>query len=154
MITQEIKGDVRDTDIPFIAHGVNCQGVMGSGVAKALYLKWPAVRDQYLQYHRANLALCIEGTEDFLGTVQIVPVDDGKTVLNMFTQDHYGYDGKLYLSYDAVRACFQAIVDQGLIKEIAIPRIGSKLAGGDWDKIKGIINDVTKDKIKITVYYI
>ena len=153
MIVKEIQGDVRDTDIKYIAHGVNSQGVMGSGVAKALFVKWPEVREQYLKYHRANLALAINGTEDFLGTVQVVPCD-GKTVLNMFTQDFYGYDGKLYLSYDAVRACFQAVVDQGLIKEIAIPRIGSKLAGGDWNKIKEIINEVTKDQVKVTVYYI
>lgn len=153
MIIEEVKGDVTKTDIPYIAHGVNCQGKMGSGVAKALFLIWPEVREKYLKYYRANLALAINGTEDFLGTVQFVPCD-GKTVLNMFTQNFYGYDGKLYLSYDAVRACFQAIVDQGLIKKLAIPRIGSKLAGGDWDKIKEIINEVTKDKIEVTVYYI
>ena len=45
-----IKGDIRDTDCKVIAHGVNCQGVMGSGVAKALYEKWPEVKKSYLKY--------------------------------------------------------------------------------------------------------
>ncbi len=39
MITKYIKGNLLDHDGP-IAHGVNCQGKMNSGVAKA-------IRDKY-----------------------------------------------------------------------------------------------------------
>lgn len=35
MITKYIIGDITETELNYIAHGVNCQNVMGSGVAKA-----------------------------------------------------------------------------------------------------------------------
>ena len=152
MIVAEIQGDIRDTDIQYIAHGVNCQGKMGSGVAKALFTLWPKVRSQYLDFHKHNIHIVINGTEDFLGVVQFIDCLD-KTILNMFTQNYYGYDGKLYLSYEALRECFENIMKFD-VTELAIPRIGCGLAGGDWEKVKEIINDVTKDKIKVTVYYI
>lgn len=37
MIIEEIYGDLQETDIKHIGHGVNCQARMGSGVARALY---------------------------------------------------------------------------------------------------------------------
>ena len=40
-----IVQDITTVEPPgIIAHGVNCQNIMGSGVAKALFQKWPLVR--------------------------------------------------------------------------------------------------------------
>jgi O-acetyl-ADP-ribose deacetylase (regulator of RNase III) len=44
MITRYIQGDITETELDFIAHGVNCQNTMGSGVAKALFTKWIGVK--------------------------------------------------------------------------------------------------------------
>ena len=42
-----VKGDVTKSDCDIICHQVNCQGVMNSGVAKAIREKWPEVYDNY-----------------------------------------------------------------------------------------------------------
>ena len=50
MITKYIIGDITETELKYIAHGVNCQNVMGSGVAKALYTKFPEVKERYHEF--------------------------------------------------------------------------------------------------------
>ena len=151
MIVKEIKGDLLDTHIKNIAQGVNCQGAMGSGVAKAIMTKYPDVRESYINFHKHILPTLINGTEDLLGVVQPVQVEDGKTVYNLFTQDDYGYDGKLYLDIQALYDCFTNLIKMG-VKEIAIPRIGCGLAGGDWESVKTIINVATQDNLDVYVY--
>ena len=44
------EGNLLDAQTDVIAHQVNCQGVMGSGVAKQIRDKWPRVYDSYVTY--------------------------------------------------------------------------------------------------------
>jgi O-acetyl-ADP-ribose deacetylase (regulator of RNase III) len=157
MIIEEIKDDILNTKIKHIAHGVNCQNTMGSGVARALFMKYPNVKASYHTFFEAKLANSLGLPvlpQDFLGEIDYANVHDGKIVLNMFTQENFGGGDRLYLSYEALEKCFQKVVDDGTIKELAIPKIGCGLAGGDWDKVKKIINKVTGDDVSIVVYYI
>lgn len=151
-IVKEIKGNLLDTDIDFIAHGVNCQGKMGSGVAKAISDLYPEVKAGYLNFFQTKLPLTLEGGKDFLGTVQTVITSDKKRVFNCFTQEYYGYDGQLYVSYKAIREVFEILAEHYSV--IAIPRIGCGLAGGNWDIVKEIINEVTGDRLDVHVYYL
>ena len=43
------KGDLLTTDADIIVHGCNCQGVMGSGVAKQIKEKFPNAYTIYKQ---------------------------------------------------------------------------------------------------------
>lgn len=140
MIVTEKQGNILEATELVIAHGVNCQGVMGSGAAKALYEKWPIVKEKYLKLCDAQLQ--VVGPEMLLGYTQYINVDDLRVVINCFTQENYGYDEKLYLSYDAIATCFIWIESFNL-KEIAIPKIGCGLAGGNWEEVKEIINAKT-----------
>ena len=45
-----IKGDLLNETTGLIAHGVNCQGVMGKGIALAIKKKYPQVFIDYKQY--------------------------------------------------------------------------------------------------------
>lgn len=146
-----IKGDITKAKQKVILHGVNCQGVMGSGVAKALYTKWPKVKTDYL-------SICDEEFADgrtpdqLLGLVQPVRVTKTKKVLNCFTQQNYGYDKQVYLNYDALITCLSSVslhCFSKKIKEIAMPKIGCGLAGGDWEKVKKIVERIFGN---ITVY--
>lgn len=153
MIVKEITKSILDTDLNFIAHGVNCQGRMGSGVAKVLYEKYPQIKEQYLEYYDSGIHLALNGTEDFLGSVQPVKVNDGKIIYNLFTQDNYGYDGKLYVDYNSIESCFKLLVEMcPEVNAIAIPKIGAGLAGGNWEIIKKIINETTGNKLDVYVY--
>lgn len=47
---KHIKGDIFQSGADVILHQVNCQGVMGSGVAKQVREKYPAPELQVYQY--------------------------------------------------------------------------------------------------------
>ena len=155
MIIKEIKGNLLDTDLNFIAHGVNAQNRMGSGVAKAISDVYPEVKTRYHRYWEKSMMVFLNGQSDFLGTVQPVTTRDGKTVFNLFTQEYYGYDGKLYLSYESIIKVFDFLTNEcDHLNAIAIPKIGCGLAGGDWEVVKKIINRSTGNKLDVYVYYL
>jgi O-acetyl-ADP-ribose deacetylase (regulator of RNase III) len=133
------KGDLLTTDIKHIAHGCNAQGVMGSGVAKAIRDKYPqAYRDYNDVYNSRGLNL---------GDAVYSHQDDGKIIVNAITQQNYGRDPNIvYVSYWAIAESFRKI-EMFNIKEIALPMIGAGLANGDWNVISAIIeNTLTKTK--------
>lgn len=102
MIIRNVNGDVTAPIRGIIGHGVNCQGVMGSGVAWTIRNKFPKAYEEYK-------ALCDRTVDkqQLLGSVQIVQIDEDLFIANMFTQFNYGGDGKAYASIQAVRdACF------------------------------------------------
>lgn len=153
MITKYIKGDITDTELKYIAHGVNCQNVMGSGVAKALFTKWPEVKSHYHEFCKYNSEL---GT-DLLGQIGFVNVGDKynqKLIANCFTQRYYGYDEKRYVDYFAITRCFLRLKKTVGFKDeiLAIPKIGCGLAGGDWNIVEQLINDTVGDELEIWVY--
>ena len=121
---------------------------MGSGVAKVLYEKYPDVKRLYHKHTPKSG----EGV-NMLGRVSNVVIGNDRVIINCYTQEFYGYDGRKYVSYDAVYDVFSRMVTQG-IKEIAIPKIGAGLAGGNWEVISRIIDDATGDDLDVYVYYL
>lgn len=133
-----IKGNILETKAPIIAHQVNCKGVMGAGVARAIKNKYPEVYWDYKKYSPKELG-------------QIQPVQAGlfgeKIVVNLFAQEGYGKD-KRYTDYEALKACFLKLkeyTEEVFTKKptIAMPYgIGCGLAGGDWEKVYPMIEEV------------
>lgn len=154
-ITKYIKGNLLDHDGP-IAHGVNTQGKMNSGVAKAIREKYPDIYDEYVSYIKYQIE---EKGRDPLGACSQYRDAKGHTlVYNMFTQDKYGYDGKRYVSYKAVKESFDLLNYLAqtprfgrALNPVGIPKIGAGLGGGDWEVIEQIIDEVTPH-IEIWVY--
>ena len=139
------NGDIVDATEQLIAHGCKNMGVMNSGVAKAIRRKWSdAYTDYKYEYDQHGLSM---------GAINFSYIDD-KIIANCITQDGYGYDGELYVDYIAIRKCFDALNKYCVkkkITEIAIPRIGAGLGGGDWDTIAPIILAKMTD-VSVTVY--
>lgn len=127
-----IDGDLFSTKARYICHQVNCQGRMGSGVAKTVRSKFPEAFEQYKK-------VCEKGA--YLGLTQYV-LSNGKVIINMFAQNRYGYDKARYTDYDAFMACLAEIhsaVPNG--STIAMPyKIGCGLGGGDWETIYSMID--------------
>lgn len=119
--------------IDVLAHGVNCSKAFGSGVAGQIARRWPEVRDTFMIGSHG------------LGDIQSCSIANGH-IVNCFTQFSFGYDGKLYVSYDAIRLCMIKLRWTYPDKKIGIPKIGSGLGGGDWNKISEIIREVFNDK--------
>lgn len=148
-----IKDDIRNTPLKYIAHGVNCQNAMGSGVAKALFDKWPQVKEQYHSFMNEGMNSG-RSPKDFLGTYQErIEVEPDKFVINLFTQLNYGYDGKRYVNYNAILTSLRLSIYRYDIKQMAIPKIGCGLAGGDWNFLEQILTDAFLDwDVELWVY--
>lgn len=139
-------GNLLDIEAGIIVHGVNCRGVMGSGVAKALRDKYPKLYPAYRQYVD-SYAGGLGNSEVLLGKVHWYEPNKELAIANAFTQDAYGKDGLKYVSYDAVNDAFYRIGTTALRnnRPIYFPMIGAGLGGGSWNVIKTIIEDVLED---------
>ncbi len=141
-------GDLTRAEEPYIIHGCNAQGAMGSGVAKALMDRYPSVREHYISMHRQSK----KERKPFLGTMHIGHSDTERVIYNLITQEFYGYDGKLYASYEAIEQCMKALDEsmhcmkaaQGSTPHVAMPLLGCGLAGGDWTVVSEIIQKCSK----------
>lgn len=142
---------LRNGDISYLAHGVNCQGAMNSGIAKEIRNVFPKAFESY------RMLFVPEWTQEKLGTNQYVEVIPGGVVINCFTQNTYGYEvGTKYCSYDAIDKCMKNIADETEALgsdhfKIGMPQIGSKRGGGNWNVIESIINSRFKER-EIYVY--
>ena len=145
------QGDLLKATEPMIVHGCNAQGVMGKGVAKLIRNKWPRA---YEEYRKAYDAAGLRPGEVIFADV------GGKIIANAITQDDYRRDPDeptVHADYDAIGFCFADIASRCAhiynFKEIAIPKIGAGLAGGDWDKIEHVIDRHTPG-ITVNVYWL
>ena len=138
-----VSGNLLNAKEDIICHQVNCQGVMGAGVAKAIREKWPEVYREYKTY----VEDCIWNKLSPIGTMQYVQIETGQFVGNMFAQECYGNIGR-YTSYDAFYSCLKDIsyyTTDGV--SVAFPYgIGCGLGGGSWDIIYAMICDVLGDR--------
>lgn len=123
---QYIQGDITKEISGLIIHGVNCMGVMGSGVALAIKTKWPIVYKEYLKHQQGR---------EVLGQVQFVSISDGLYVGNCWTQEFFGRDGKVYADREALKNCLLKAFEfcQNNDLELKTPKIASGLAGLDWE---------------------
>lgn len=148
-----VKGNLLDANLDYYCHQVNCQGRMGSGIAKSIKERWPIVYEQYIAEFKAIEEESINWEDQFdvsemlLGRLQQIKVNDTQTVINMFAQQYYGYDGKRYTSYDAFWACLGGIRDsipKG--SKIGFPdHIGCGLGGANWQVILTMIEEALSD---------
>lgn len=151
-----IDGDLFHTSAPVICHQVNCKGKMGSGVAKQIREKYPVAYESYRLLYNSEK----NDTAKLLGHIQWCYCKDDqmengvRTIINMFAQDRYGYDGKCYTDYRAFEYCLEQIKGVVLTNEtIAMPyKIGCGLAGGDWNIIYGLIDRVLGQKYSVELW--
>lgn len=139
-----IKGDIvelaRKGWFDIIFHGCNCFCGMKSGVARSIAEAFP-------EAEMADLSTP-KGDASKLGkysmSVQYDTEGDEFLVLNVYTQYDYGRDNKDRFEYEA----FEYFLENHLVPKIkkwppcrvGYPKIGSGLAGGDWDRIEAILN--------------
>ena len=135
------EGDVLDCTEDAIVHGCNAQGVMGSGVAKA-------IKERYPEAYKAYIAsIPLGGME--LGRITFHRNEQGFYVFNAITQKYYGRDKSvIYVNYNAIKESFDLLnkfcSEEG-ISHIALPKIGAGLANGDWSIIEKIIEEECTD---------
>ena len=137
---KHIKCDIFESGADIICHQVNCQGVMGSGIAKQVRQRYPWVYAHY-KY------LCNEETPDeLLGVIEEVYINEIQMIINIFGQKDFGYDGKCYTDYDKLKSALETIKTYHNNKSIAIPYLmGCHRGGGDWNIVYKMIEEVFGD---------
>lgn len=152
----EKRGNLLESTEGFIAHQVNCKGVMGAGVAKQIKNK--ILKDNFQMYK----IFCNEHSSDFLlGQVQCIPFADDPTryVVNLFGENVPTGKG-LDTNYDALKHALSDLyfIAKANHANVAIPAyLGCGLAGGDWnhvytDLIYSIFGNC--DDVILYIYYL
>lgn len=135
---EHIKCDIFKSGADVICHQVNCQGVMGSGIAKQVKEKYPVVYESYKRLCDSKK----DSPAELLGFCQGFKAYDNY-IINVFAQEKFGYDGKCYTSYDALRKCLETVKSRFNNNTIAIPYLmGCHRGGGDWNIVYKMIEEV------------
>lgn len=150
-----IDGNLFDSKAKIIAHQVNCQGKMNSGVAKE-------VRQRYPHVYRDYALLCeylSDHPEKLLGLTQLIHMDENEThskylpykgryIANLYAQNRYGYDGAQYTNIKALATCFERLAQVAcdLNCSVAMPyKIGCVRGGANWDEVYSMIEKAFKN---------
>jgi hypothetical protein len=138
-----------------VAHIVNDVGAFGGGFVVPLGKRFPAVKSQYLHWHRGTDAT-MAGVPLMLGHNQVVYVDERITVCNMVAQHGLISPSNPHpIDYSALRSCMEVVADVANIEqaEIHAPKFGSLRSGGDWSVIEKLIEEIWIEAgISVTIY--
>lgn len=147
MIYNEVDGDLislaNEGSYDVILHGVNCFSTMKKGIAVMMAKEYGCdkfpLEDIEFKGEKGKL-----GKIDF----QYIP---GKNiyVVNCYTQYYWNKYSQQF-DYDAFTSCMKQVNIDFKGMRVGMPKIGSGLGGGDWNKIKEIILNELKD-CKVTV---
>jgi len=118
------------------AHGCNCQGSMGAGIAVTFREHYPAMFDQY---H----AKCKAQPRQFnLGDAWLWKEKALPWVFNLGTQEAIWHARASYEAIETAATRMKEIADAEGISCIAMPRIGVGYGGLSWKKVKVILERI------------
>lgn len=137
-----IKGDLFDPDLKFdaLAQGVNCQGVMGAGIAVPFRLRWPTMyveyRDECFWFPTlvpgTTLAHNVRPESDETGVQKI---------FNMFTQVMPGRSANYALLQTAAYSLLKQLPTD-TIYTVGLPWIGCGIGGLERHNVEHLLRQV------------
>jgi len=131
-------------DIHNYAHGCNCAGAMGKGIALQFKEKYPKM---YLEYKK----LCKEGIFS-LGDIFTYNYGNG-VVFNLGTQATWKTKADINAIEKALIKMLSYAI-QNNIHKIALPKVGAGLGGLDWKDVTSIIDKVAKDYPNVDLFVV
>lgn len=149
-------GDLLESDCDYICHQVNCRGKMNSGIAKSIRERWPVVYQEYVKKSFNNLPALLLGDIQFININTPGADERAQFVINMFSQEYYGYDGRRYTSYDAFWNCLNLIKNTAPKgSKIGFPGyIGCVRGGANWNVIYEMISEVLAEDYEVYIYFL
>ncbi len=124
-------GDLLQATEPAIAHGVNCHGVMGAGVARAIRAAYG--EEMFDEYRFA----CRDG-ELLPGGVHTWLEIPRPLLLNVASQEKPGADARIgWLAAGMLEA--MRIVKLYRADSVAVPRIGCGIGGLTWEAVEPVL---------------
>jgi len=128
---------------------VNTSGGLGFGFGRAMSKSWPESKNIIKRW--------IKSKEDFiLGNSKLNQLNDNTYVFQMIAQKGlFPKAGEIPLKYDSLNKCLIELSKNArfLNASVHMPKIGVGQAKGDWNIIKGMIQDELISKgVSVTVY--
>lgn len=120
-------------EVTSYAHGCNCVGAMGKGIALQFKERFPVMYKQYKQ-------LCKDGGFG-LGGFFAYAYDAG-VIYNLATQE----DWRTQADLNAIRQSLIGMLKHASchrVEKIAMPKIGAGLGGLKWEDVKRVINQTS-----------
>lgn len=167
---KEIEGDLiklaKEGQFDVIGHGCNCLSTMGAGIAPQMARAFGCDKFEMETWGPSIEKLGNVDFETFvLGKNTMWNLSNGYnklnepelTVCNLYTQYSYGRNHRdgvsKPLDYEALTVCMRKMNLLFKGKHIGLPMIGAGLAGGDWERIKQIIQDeLSNCTVTIVIY--
>ena len=139
------EGDIFKVDgVTSYAHGCNCAGAMGKGIAVQFKTKYPEMYKTYKQ-------MCKTGTYQ---PGDVYDFDYGKGhVYNLGTQVSWKTSAKLEYIQKALTNMLLC-AERYNVKAIAMPAIGAGLGGLKWDDVKKEIENASQKHPNIDLYVV
>lgn len=136
---KEINGDLlamaKEGKFDIIAHGCNCFKTMGAGIASSIAKTFPVA----YQADKVDKRTPLQRLGDYTYATHY---DSNTRIVNLYTQ----YNGGPNLDYSALELSLRKlsmVIDKNT--KIGLPLIGCGIAGGDWEKVREIIQRVLSD---------
>ena len=136
-----VKGDLfaNSHHAAAFAHGCNCQGSMGAGIAVGF-------RQRYPEMFRQFRAMCKASPRQFHPGDCFLYKDDGRPwVFNLATQEDYWRSRATYEAIETALTRMRQQADAEGVTSIAMPRVGAGKGGLSWKKVKVVIERVFAD---------
>ncbi len=124
-------GNIFTTSCGVVTITVNCEGVMGAGIALEGKLRWPEMFDQYAD--KCASGHMRPGVLDWWG-----PDDRGKRVLCFPTKGGWRQPSRIEFITRGLSALVAEYADQGATS-IAMPHLGCSHGGLTWDQVRPLI---------------
>lgn len=139
------KGDIfRIEGVSSYAHGCNCAGAMGAGIAVQFKDRYPRM---YLEYKR----MCKENS--FCpGDVFDYNYGAGH-IYNLGTQATWRTQAKIEYIKKALTKMLE-LASRDEVEAIALPAIGAGLGGLDWNDVKAVLDKVAEVHPKVDLYVV
>jgi O-acetyl-ADP-ribose deacetylase (regulator of RNase III) len=130
MPTAFVKGDLFGASgLDALAHGCNCAGAMGKGIAVEFRKRFPEMYAEYKERcarGRFNLGDVFAWTHEHI------------TVFNLGTQKTWRTKADLIAVKAALEAMIQ-LAEQAGIRRVGLPRIGAGLGGLAWQDVRSVL---------------
>lgn len=118
------------------AHGCNCSGAMGAGIAVGFRMRYPAMYEEYRRRCKAS------PREFNPGDVFLWKDADQPWVFNLATQEDYWRSRATYETVEQALETMRELASAEGVRSIAMPRIGVGYGGLSWRRVREIVERV------------
>jgi O-acetyl-ADP-ribose deacetylase (regulator of RNase III) len=127
-----LAGDLFHANLPALAHGCNCAGAMGKGIAVEFRARFPRM---YAEYKQRCLSKRLQPGDVFEWR------EGDVTIFNLGTQKTWRSPATLATIETSVREMVR-LAEAANLAKVGLPRIGAGLGGLSWSEVRTLLATV------------